>query len=60
MLAYITWNVDPILFELGNVRVGWYGLLLASGFLLAYLLFQKMLSKEGFPQQLTDRFAIYT
>ena len=32
MLAYITWNVDPILFELGNVRVGWYGLLLASGF----------------------------
>ncbi|NLE63439.1 MAG: prolipoprotein diacylglyceryl transferase [Bacteroidales bacterium] len=60
MLTYITWNVDPILFQLGSLRVGWYGVLLASGFLLAYLLFQKMLVKEGLPQDITDRFAVYT
>ncbi|OQA84350.1 MAG: Prolipoprotein diacylglyceryl transferase [Bacteroidetes bacterium ADurb.Bin234] len=60
MLTYITWNVDPILFQLGSLRVGWYGVLLASGFLLAYLVFQKMLVKEGLPQDITDRFAVYT
>ncbi len=60
MLNYITWNVDPILFEVGSVRVGWYGLLLASGFLLAYLVFQKLLTREGFSQELTDKFAVYT
>lgn len=60
MLNYITWNVDPILFQIGSVRVGWYGLLLASGFLLAYLVFQKILTREGLSQELTDKFAVYT
>lgn len=60
MLNYITWDVSPILFEIGSVRVAWYGLLLGSGFLLAYLVFQKIVSREGFSQELTDKFAAYT
>lgn len=60
MLNYITWDVNPILFEIGNVRVAWYGLLLTSSFLLAYLIFQKTLNSEGFPQELTEKFGLYT
>ena len=58
MLEYITWNADPIIFHLGNIRVGWYGLLLASGFLLAYLIFNKITTREGLSEKLVDRFAI--
>ncbi|MBO4282339.1 MAG: prolipoprotein diacylglyceryl transferase [Bacteroidales bacterium] len=58
MLAYITWNADPILIRLGNLRIGWYGLLLACGFLLAYLVFQKMVTREGLPEKTSDRFAV--
>ena len=58
MLAYITWNADPILLHLGGLRIGWYGLLLASGFLLAYLLFLKITTREGLPEKLSDRFAV--
>ena len=58
MLAYITWNADPILLRLGELRIGWYGLLLAGGFLLAYMLFHKITTREGFPEKLGDRFAI--
>ena len=57
MLEYITWNADPIIFHLGNIRVGWYGLLLASGFLLAYLIFNKITTREGLSEKLVDRFA---
>ena len=58
MLAYINWNADPIIFQLGNLRIGWYGLLLAAGFLLAYLVFHKMTLREGIPEKLSDRFAV--
>jgi len=58
MLEYITWNADPILIRLGDLRIGWYGLLLACGFLLAYLVFQKMTTREGLPEKLSDKFAI--
>ncbi len=52
MLNYITWDVSPILFEIGSVRVAWYGLLLGSGFLLAYLVFQKIVSREGYSKRI--------
>lgn len=58
MLAYITWNADPILFHFGNLRIGWYGLLLACGFLLAYMLFHKITTREGLPEKLSDKFAV--
>lgn len=38
--------------------MGWYGLLLACGFLLAYLIFQKMVTREGLSEQLSVRFAV--
>ena len=59
-LNYITWNIDPILFKIGSVRVGWYGLLLAIGFALAYLVFQKIAKNEKVNLDLIDKFSFLT
>ncbi len=56
----IHWNVDPIIFSIGEVRVGWYGLLLATGFMLAYVVLQKIAKNEKVPLEIIDRFALLT
>ena len=60
ILNYITWNADPIIFKFGSVRVGWYGLLLAVGFFLAYLVFQKIAKNEKVDLNLIDKFSFLT
>jgi prolipoprotein diacylglyceryl transferase len=60
ILDYITWDVDPILFQIGSVRVAWYGLLLTTGFLIAYLIFQKIAKTEKVDTALIDRFSMFT
>lgn len=60
MLNYITWDVDPIIFQIGSVRVGWYGLLLATGFLLAGMAFYKIAQNEKANMALIDKFVIFT
>ena len=60
ILNYVTWNVDPIIFKVGSVRVGWYGLLLAGGFALAYLVFQKIAKNEKVDPNLIDKFSLLT
>ena len=41
-------NIDPILFELGPIRVGWYGLMYVFGFIASYLLVRYQLKKKDF------------
>ncbi len=60
MLNYITWDVDPIIFQIGSIRVGWYGLLLAAGFLLAGMVFYKIAKNEKANMELIDKFVIFT
>lgn len=59
-LNYILWNADPIIFKAGPMRVGWYGLLLAAGFFLAYLVFQKIAKNEKIDLNLIDKFSFLT
>ena len=42
LLNYITWNVDPVLFSIGNLSVRWYGLLWAVGFLIGYFIMKRI------------------
>lgn len=58
MLAFIDWTVDPVAFQLGARGVRWYGILLAMGFLLAYLVYSRIAKREGVKQEIVDRFAI--
>ena len=60
LLNYIIWNADPIIFKMGPLRVGWYGLLLATGFAIAYLVFQKIAKNEKVDLNLIDKFSFLT
>jgi phosphatidylglycerol:prolipoprotein diacylglycerol transferase len=41
-------NIDPILFELGPIRVGWYGLMYIFGFFASYLLVRYQMKRKDF------------
>lgn len=50
MLAFVTWNVDPVLFPLGPFAVRWYGLMFVIGFFIGYHIVAKMFKHEGAPE----------
>ncbi len=41
-------NIDPVIFEVGPIRVGWYGLMYVLGFLASYLLVRYQMKKKDF------------
>ncbi len=47
LLAYLHWNADPTMFQVGPVTVRWYGLLFAGGFLASFVLVRWMFRREG-------------
>lgn len=54
-MNFILQAMDPIAFSLGPIDVRWYGLLIASGILIAYLVAQKEMMKRDFEEDyLTD------
>jgi phosphatidylglycerol:prolipoprotein diacylglycerol transferase len=44
----MTVNIDPILVELGPIRVSWYGLMYVFGFFASYLLVRYQMKKKDF------------
>lgn len=46
-LAYITWNMDPVLFRMGNLAIRWYSLFLVSSFFLSYVFMMSIFEREG-------------
>lgn len=59
-LGFITWDVSPIAIKMGSFEIRWYGILLAVGFVLAYITLQQIWKKENVSQKLLDCFAIWT
>lgn len=59
LLNYITWNVDPVLFNLGPLQVRWYGLLWALGFFFGYFVMRKIYRNEKVSDDWMDRLLIY-
>ncbi|MCM1004757.1 MAG: prolipoprotein diacylglyceryl transferase [Prevotella sp.] len=51
MLAYINWDVSPIMIGLGPLEIRWYGLMFAIGFLVGYAIVAKMFKHEGAPER---------
>lgn len=60
ILGYITWTVSPVAFSLGSLQVRWYGILLALGFVLAYITLQQVWKLEKLNPKTLDKFAIWT
>lgn len=48
-------DINPIAFELGSLSVRWYGIIIAVGIIVAYLVGQREMTKRGFKDDfLTD------
>lgn len=54
MAAYIHWNPDPVLIDLGFLQPKWYGVLFVTGFALGYVFFKREAVKQGIPVQRID------
>lgn len=55
MLDSVLLAIDPIAFQLGPLTIRWYGVIIAFGILIAFLVAQKEMVKRGFHQEyLTD------
>jgi len=59
IITAINWNVDPEIFSLGVLHIRWYGLLFATGFLLAYELSARMFRFEGLKQEWVDSAVLF-
>jgi len=55
----MVWNINPIAFSIGSIEVHWYGILFASGLLLAYFLGEWIFKKEGIDTKLLDPLFVY-
>jgi len=59
MLAYINWNVSPVIVDLGPISLRWYGLLFAAGFLVGLFIVRRMFLEERKPEDWLDKAFIY-
>ena len=53
-LLSITWNVNPVICQLGPIVLRWYSLLFVAGFPLGYWLFTKFCDKEWVDKELLE------
>jgi prolipoprotein diacylglyceryl transferase len=59
MLAKIIWDVDPVIFEIGNFGLRYYSLFFALGFIIGYMIVKRMFQKENIPVKELDNLLIY-
>jgi len=55
----IIWDVNPILLQLGQWEVRWYGLLFALGFVFGIIIITRMFQKEGVNKDLVDSLFLF-
>ncbi len=55
----IVWDVDPILFNIGNWSVRWYGLLFALGFIFGIIIVSRMFKRDGVNKDWIDSLFLF-
>lgn len=58
-LEPIRWNLDPVIIQLGNFPLKYYGLLFATGIALGYIIVRRAYLKEGKSTELLDPLLTY-
>ncbi|TGE23615.1 prolipoprotein diacylglyceryl transferase [Hymenobacter metallicola] len=59
MLAYITWDVSPIIAQIGPLTLRWYGLLFMSGFVFGTFILSHIYKSERVSPRWVDVITIY-
>lgn len=60
MLNVVTWTVDPILVEIGSVKIGWYGVFFAFGLIVfGTMIINRMWKNEGLPESWLNSLVLY-
>lgn len=59
ILEFITWDVGPEIFTIGNFSLRWYGVLFALGFLCGYFIMQDFFRREKIPLKVLDQLTTY-
>lgn len=55
----LTWNIDPVLLDLGGLEIRFYGVFFATGLMLAYLLARRMCRMKNFSVENLDNLSVY-
>jgi phosphatidylglycerol:prolipoprotein diacylglycerol transferase len=58
-LAYVTWNVSPIIAEIGPLLLRWYGVLFALGFVIGSFVLTHIYKQEGVRPYWVDVITFY-
>ena len=48
--------INPVAFSLGPIEVRWYGVIIACGIVLAFIVAQREMVKRGFRSRIFDGF----
>ncbi len=56
---YIRWDVDPVMFQIGEWSVRWYGLLFALGFVAGIYIVSRMFKKDNVNKNWIDSFFLF-
>lgn len=58
-LLFVNWNVDPIIFNIGNFGLRWYSMGFLLAFILGYYILNKMFTREKVDTKYLDSLVIY-
>ena len=59
LLAYLTWDLDPEIFKLGDTfALRWYGVCFASGFLIGFSIMKWIFKQEGKDEKELDSMCV--
>lgn len=59
IINYINWNPDPVIFQIGNLPVRWYSILLGAGFITGYIFARIILKKENVDRYILETYMIW-
>lgn len=58
-INYIRWNPDPVIFQIGELPVRWYSVLLGAGFITGYIFARNILKKENVDRYILETYMIW-
>lgn len=59
MINAISWNVNPIVFELGAFQLRYYGMFFVLGLIISYFILKSFFKKENIPVKDLDKLAYF-